>query len=64
MRIIKLTQAGDNVPVWIIPDSIAAITKSLQTTGKAGASIIMRDGSRYDVTERAKDVADQLTALP
>lgn len=59
---LKLTQPGDTKPIWINPQHIAAVTKSINIKGDA--VVILKDGLRFDVTETAKNVVDQLAALP
>lgn len=59
---LKLTLPGDNKPIWIAAAHIAAVTKSINTKGDA--VVLLKDGQRFDVTESAKNVTDQLAALP
>lgn len=59
---MELTSPGDNKPIWIAANHIAAVTKSINVKGDA--VVILKDGLRFDVTETAKNVTDQLAALP
>jgi uncharacterized protein YlzI (FlbEa/FlbD family) len=60
---IKLTMAGsDAKPIWLNADDISAVTKSMNVKGDA--VVVMTCGTRYDVTETAKNVVDALAALP
>lgn len=60
---LKLTGATTEAkPIWINPQHIAAVTKGQVIKGDA--VIILRDGTRFDVTETAKNVVDQMAALP
>ena len=60
---LKLTQANSEArPIWFNPTHIAAVLKGQVIKGDA--VIILKDGSRFDVAETAKNVVDAMAQLP